>query len=173
MKEKRLTLILTALLFGLVCLQARPTLQSANSANPDADPVPAPTGAMADSLVSNYGNWMNLTNGYSDWSSSGPQKMEVEIDGNFIHLLWVDVNTDADNATRIWYRRSTDSGKTWEDARVLTTTRFHSNGQIDGTNKLMSVSNGRIHFAVHDSEGDATMIRYIRSDDRGTTFQEP
>ena len=173
MKEKRLTLILTALLFGLVCLQARPTLQGANSANPDADPVPAPTGAMADSLVSNYGNWMNLTNGYSDWSSSGPQKMEVEIDGNFIHLLWVDGNTDADNATRIWYRRSTDSGKTWEDARVLTTTRFHSNGQIDGTNKLMSVSNGRIHFAVHDSEGDATMIRYIRSDDRGTTFQEP
>lgn len=173
MKKKRLTLILTALLFGLVCLQARPTLQGANSANPDADPVPAPTGAMADSLVSNYGNWMNLTNGYSDWSSSGPQKMEVEIDGNFIHLLWMDGNTDADNATCIWYRRSTDSGKTWEDARVLTTTRFHSWGQIDGTNKLMSVSNGRIHFAVHDSEGDATMIRYIRSDDRGTTFQEP
>ena len=140
-----------------------------NPYNPD----PVPTGAMADSLVSNYGNWMNLTNGYSDWSSSGPQKMEVEIDGNFIHLLWVDGNTDADKATRIWYRRSTDSGKTWEDARVLTTTRFHSNGQIDGTNKLMSISNGRIHFAVHDKEGDATMIRYIRSDDHGTTFQEP
>ena len=141
--------------------------------NPNPDPAPAPTGAMADSLVSNYGNWMNLTNGYSDWSGSGPQKMEVEIDGNFIHLIWMDGNTDADNATRIWYRRSTDSGKTWEDARVLTTTRFHSWGQIDGTNKLMCVNNGRIHFAVHDKEGEATMIRYIRSDDHGATFQEP
>lgn len=142
-----------------------------NPYNPDPDPVP--TGAMADSLVSNYGNWMNLTNGYSDWSSSGPQKMEVQLDGNFIHLIWMDGNTDADNATRIWYRRSTDSGKTWEDARVLTTTRFHSWGQIDGTNKLMCVNNGRIHFAVHDKEGEATMIRYIRSDDHGATFQEP
>ena len=142
-----------------------------NPYNPDPDPVP--TGAMADSLVSNYGNWMNLTNGYSDWSSSGPQKMEVQLDGNFIHLIWMDGNTDADNATRIWYRRSTDSGKTWEDARVLTTTRFHSWGQIDGTNKLMCVNNGRIHFAVHDKEGEATMIRYIRSDDYGATFQEP
>ena len=56
---------------------------------------------------------------------------------------------------------------------MLTTTRFHSWGQIDGTNKLMCVNNGRIHFAVHDKEGEATMIRYIRSDDHGATFQEP
>ena len=161
-----------------VCIFTLPTDGTEDNPDPgpnpyNPDPEPAPTGAMADSLVSNYGNWMNLTNGYSDWSSSGPQKMEVQIDGNFIHLIWMDGNTDADNATRIWYRRSTDSGKAWEDARVLTTTRFHSWGQIDGTNKLMSVSNGRIHFAVHDKEGEATMIRYIRSDDHGATFQEP
>lgn len=43
---------------------------------------------MRDSLPSNYGNWLNLTNGYTEDKGGNHQKMEVAIDGNTIHLSW-------------------------------------------------------------------------------------
>ena len=37
-----------------------------------------------DSLPSNYGNWVNLTEGYTQDHSYDHQKMQVEMDGNTI-----------------------------------------------------------------------------------------
>jgi Neuraminidase (sialidase) len=75
-----------------------------------------------DSLPSNYGNWVNLTEGYTEDKTSNPQKMQVEIDGNTIHLLWVEFEKQEDDTYGIWYRRSTDLGKTWEDAKMIVKT---------------------------------------------------
>lgn len=150
MKKKRLILILTALLIGTSSMLAE---------------------AITDSLVSNYGNWMNLTNGYSDWHSGYPQKMEVAIDGNTIHLYWMDGNVSSDNTVKVWYRRSTDLGKTWENAHVLLTTHWRS--LLNANNKLMSVSNGRVHFAVLDEEESLASVVYLRSNDGGANFSQP
>ena len=132
------------------------------------------TGAITDSLVSNYGNWQNLTHGYIHHHGNN-QKMEVQIDGNFIHVCWWEPEKNEDGENSLWYRRSTDRGVTWESARVVTTITNvveTSWGLPDGSHRLMRAQNGRVHFAVKDMR-NGTLIRYIRSDDNGATFQEP
>ena len=82
-------------------------------------PIGMQADALRDSLPSNYGNWMNLTEGYTEDKNANHQKMEVAIDGNTIHLSWVEFTKQADNTYNVWYRRSLDLGKTWEDAKVI------------------------------------------------------
>lgn len=137
--------------------------------NPDSNPVPTPSGAMNDSLFSNYGNWMNLTEGYPEHGGDN-QKMEVQTDGDYIHVCWLDGVPTEDNYYRIWYRRSTDRGKTWEDARVLVLTR---NEYLNANSNMMRAKDGRVHFVTYVNGSDQTYLRYILSDDNGATFQEP
>ena len=131
-----------------------------------------------DSLPSNYGNWMNLTEGYTEDKTSNHQKMQVEIDGNTIHLLWAEFAKQKDDTYGIWYRRSTDLGKTWEDAKLLLTTHTNDFMNINSgvINKLVAVNNGHIHIAVidrdeADSEGKWRIL-YVRSDDGGNSFNQ-
>ena len=129
-----------------------------------------------DSLPSNYGNWMNLTEGYTQDHSYNHQKMQVEMDGNTIHLLWAEFAKQSDGTYGLWYRRSTDLGKTWEDARLIVKTRTDQFMNINSgaNNKLMAVSNGHVHITVmdcDDNEPDAKWrILYVRSDDGGASF---
>ena len=129
-----------------------------------------------DSLPSNYGNWMNLTEGYTQDHSYNHQKMQVEMDGNTIHLLWAEFAKQSDGTYGLWYRRSTDLGKTWEDARLIVKTRTDQFMNINSgaNNKLMAVSNGHVHITVMDcdeNEPDAKWrILYVRSDDGGASF---
>ena len=71
------------------------------------------------SVPSNYGNWNNLTEGYSADMGDNLHKMQVEISGDVIHLCWGEFNKDEYNRYRIWYRRSPDLGKTWEEPKVM------------------------------------------------------
>ena len=129
-----------------------------------------------DSLPSNYGNWMNLTEGYTQDHSYDHQKMQVEMDGNTIHLLWAEFAKQSDGTYGLWYRRSTDLGKTWEDARLVVKTRTNQFMNINSgaNNKLMAVNNGHVHITVmdcDDNEPDAKWrILYVRSDDGGANF---
>ena len=129
-----------------------------------------------DSLPSNYGNWVNLTEGYTQDHSYNHQKMQVEMDGNTIHLLWAEFAKQSDGTYGLWYRRSTDLGKTWEDARLIVKTRTDQFMNINSgaNNKLMAVSNGHVHITVmdcDDNEPDAKWrILYVRSDDGGASF---
>ena len=74
-------------------------------------------------LFSNYGGWMNLTAGYvRDTTDANPIKSEVAISGNTVHLVFADVksnNHEQPEGYAVWYRRSTDGGVTWEDAKSL------------------------------------------------------
>ena len=135
--------------------------------------------ASRDSIPNNYGKWVNLTDGYTE-DKGDHQKMQVEIEGNTIHLCWVEFAKGEDNRYNIWYRRSTDLGKTWEEPQIVFKT--YSNGYLNINNgcvsKLMSVSGNYIHFAVVDITGDPTYeskpgcLRYRRSTDGGATFED-
>ena len=134
---------------------------------------------LRDSLVSNYGNWMNLTDGYTADHSDNHQKMDVAIDGNTIHLLWVEFTKRGDRQYGVWYRRSTDLGKTWEDAHLIATTRTDDvyTGNAGAEKRLMAVSNGRVHIVLinnhtwdtKETEGLSHLL-YLRSDDGGKNF---
>ena len=136
---------------------------------PNPDPVPTPSGALTDSLFSNYGNWMNLTEGYPEHKGDN-QKMEVQTDGDYIHVCWLDGVPTEDDYYRIWYRRSTDRGKTWENARVLALT---CNENQNANSNMMRAKDGRVHFVSYVNKSDQAYLRYILSDDNGATFQEP
>ena len=81
--------------------------------------------ASRDSIPNNYGKWVNLTDGYTE-DKGDHQKMQVEIEGNTIHLCWVEFAKGEDNRYNIWYRCSTDLGKTWEEPQIVFKT--YSNG---------------------------------------------
>ena len=128
-----------------------------------------------DSLPSNYGNWLNLTDGYTEDKDGNHQKMEVAIDGNTIHLSWVEFTKQADNTYNVWYRRSLDLGKTWEDAKVILKARTNQilNINSGAANRFMVVNNGHIHMAFvqnNTTDDERSYIAYLRSDDGGGTF---
>ncbi|MBR1415219.1 MAG: hypothetical protein IJ570_05075 [Prevotella sp.] len=137
-----------------------------------------------DSVPSNYGNWVNLTEGYTEDKGTDHQKMQVEIEGDVIHLCWCELTPTADIRYRIWYRRSPNLGKTWDDAKLVFETQPYCNAHLNinsgGINKLMTVSGQNVHFAVidenRDVDGDSygwrKCIRYRRSTDGGATFED-
>ena len=133
------------------------------------------------SIPNNYSGWMNLTEGYTADMDENHQKMQVEIEGNIIHLCWVEFAKTTDERYNIWYRRSPDLGKTWDDAKVVFQT--YRNEFMDINNgcvtKLMSVSGNHVHFAVADTyregvnnDGYPGCLRYRRSTDGGATFED-
>lgn len=118
---------------------------------------------MRDSLPNNYYYWLNLTNGYTSDKYTCPQKMEVAIDGNTIHLGWIEYGS-----YNVWYRRSTDLGRSWEDARIVA--KASDSGILNinsgSCNRFMVVNNGHVHMAfVHEKN-----IQYLHSDDGGVSF---
>ena len=110
-------------------------------------PIGMQADALRDSLPSNYGNWMNLTEGYTEDKDRNHQKMEVAIDGNTIHLSWVELTKQADNTYNVWYRRSLDLGKTWEDAKVIFKAR---------TNQILNINSGSANRYMVSIMGTST-----------------
>lgn len=149
-----------------------------------ASPAAMQAEVSRDSVPSNYGGWVNLTDGYTEDKGTDHQKMQVEIEGDVIHLCWCELTPTADNRYRIWYRRSPDLGRTWEDAKLVFETQPNCYYQFwinsGGINKLMTVSGQYVHFSVvdenRDIEGDSygwrKCIRYRRSSDAGATLED-
>lgn len=105
-------------------------------------------------LFSNYG-YQNLSYATGVSNDVDVYRLETAVDGNVIHLFWIDDYQVANNQYQMWYRRSNDLGLTWEDPVDLNKLTgayvWQSNG---GGNKYMSASNGRVHiFARNESEG--------------------
>ena len=139
--------------------------------------------ASRDSVPSNYGGWLNLTDGYTqDKGSDDQPKMHVEFSGDVIHLCWGELTKNEDGKYRIWYRRSTDLGKTWEDAKVIFEiyNNIYLNLNTGTLNKLMTVSGENVYIAIvdedhsveSDSYGYRCCLRFRRSNDDGATFED-
>ena len=124
-------------------------------------------------LFSNYGGWVNLTAGYvRDTTDANPIKSEVAVSGNTVHVVFADVesnNHDQPEGYAVWYRRSTDGGATWQDAKSLYQRR---SDKWDGLSNMMVVDGQHVHVLVPD-EGSTPvnpMLVYLHSTDGGATF---
>ena len=124
-------------------------------------------------LFSNYGGWVNLTAGYvRDTTDANPIKSEVAVSGNTVHVVFADVQSNyhaQPEGYAVWYRRSTDGGATWEDAKSLYQRR---SDKWDGLSNMMVVDGQHVHMLVPD-EGSTPvnpMLVYLHSSDGGATF---
>lgn len=81
----------------------------------------------------------------------------------------------ADNTYNVWYRRSLDLGKSWEDAKVVYKARTDQilNINSGAANRYMVVNNGHIHMAFVNNktnDDERSHLVYLRSNDGGATF---
>ena len=122
-------------------------------------------------LPSDWGGWQNLTYGVSDSTkyTTSLFDSQVVIEGQTIHLLWQESSKDAEGLYRIYYRRSTDLGRTWEQAQQVAA----QHARISNYNQnFMAVSGQLVHIIAIDyqSQMSGNSISYIRSTDGGVTF---
>ena len=84
-------------------------------------------------VPSSYGGWMNLSASVNDIThyTSDPLPMQAAISGKTVHVFWADWKPNAQGEYCIYYRRSTDAGKTWEDARAIVKTKNMSTADIN------------------------------------------
>lgn len=132
---------------------------------------------MQQDLFSNYGGWKNLTAGYTrDTTDANPMKSEIAVCGNTVHVVWADMQsnyTAQPEGYDVWYRRSTDGGATWEDARSIYKRRTEG---WSGYFNIMQAEGNNVHILVPDnwegSSEDTGLPRlvYLRSTDGGASF---
>ena len=129
-------------------------------------------------LPSNRGGWMNLTYGVTDstYYTSNMLPLETQISGNTIHVLFMDWAKNASGEYPIYYRRSTDLGKTWETAQLIATNKdeWAGNTNIAGQNsRLMAVSGNNVHLLIpYQQWYKENRVRYFRSTDGGKSFTQ-
>ena len=128
-------------------------------------------------LPSNRGGWLNLTYGVTDstYYTRDMLPLETQISGNTIHVLFMDWAKNASGEYPIYYRRSTDLGKTWENAQLIATNKESWNGSnIAGQNsRLMAVSGNTVHLLIpYQVWANDFRVRYYRSTDGGSTFSQ-
>ncbi|MCR4603672.1 MAG: hypothetical protein K5683_09115 [Prevotella sp.] len=122
------------------------------------------------SLPSEWGGWQNLTYGVTDITAYSKIlfPMEVETSGKTIHLLWQENGKDADGLYRMYYRRSADLGLTWEEAKVISTSKeklYRKN------NHLLAVNGSSVYiFCPSKDADDRWKLRFARSTDGGASF---
>ena len=135
-------------------------------------PIGMQADVLHDDLPSNYGNWMNLTKGIiSNKRLNGDLRMETAIEDNVIHLLWLDPEKNSSGTYDVWYRRSTDLGKTWESAKRIFSTHVKYDDSYSNYAKFMAVEGSRVHIALYTKDDqDYSRIIYFRSDDAGASF---
>ena len=124
-------------------------------------------------LPNTHDGWQNLTYGVADstdWGSCG-QKMEIVISGKYIHLAWMEEEQQNDGKYPIYYRRSSDYGKTWEAPKLIATNISNWNDSQGYNSHWMWVSDKDVRFAIPSfGGGEMSKMRYIYSSDYGSSF---
>ncbi len=133
-------------------------------------------------VPSNWGGWQNLSLGTTDitYYTKTQLPMDVQVSGQTVHVAWTDWKPNADGDYCLWYRRSTDAGRTWEEPRAIVKSKTMKMGDINyvggnfGSNaKWMEVEGQSVHFVntQKTEDGSKYEINYIYSHDGGKTFQ--
>lgn len=112
-------------------------------------------------LFSNYG-YKNLSYATGVTSDIELRKVVTALDGNTLYVAWAD--NAVDKVYKVWMRRSTDLGMTWEDPVEVFATA-NSNHYENRRWKMMAAADGRVHFILTDGND----LVYLRSAD-GKTF---
>jgi hypothetical protein len=84
---------------------------------------------------------------------------------NYVHVFWCEQTPGPGNEIDIFYRRSTDVGKTWEDTRKLIDTDKTLSGLSVAINK------STIHLVWSDKRSGANYIYYTNSSDNGDNWE--
>jgi PKD repeat protein len=146
MKTKtRIALTLIVLLFAIIPLSGFGT-------NPD---------------LSNY--LINLSEG-SEGPGFDDRVPEIVVSGNSIHTLWVQYKSDAAN---LYYRRSADLGKTWDEPILMKVLKYKSYA-VEAENRRLAVEGENVHISVVDydyNDNGTGRIFYFRSLNNGSSFE--
>jgi BNR/Asp-box repeat. len=137
-------------------------------------------------VPSNWGGWQNLSLGTTDitYYTKDQLPMDVQVSGQTIHVAWTDWKPNAAGEFCLWYRRSTDAGKTWEEPRAVvksTTMNMtdinYVGGSFGSNTKWMEVEGQDVHFvtiikSVTSDDVEQSQVLYTYSHDGGATFQQ-
>ena len=137
---------------------------------------------MSQYVPSNWGGWQNLSLGTTDitYYTKTQLPIDMQVSGQTVHVVWTDWKPNADGDYCLWYRRSTDAGRTWEEPRAIVKSKTMKMGDINyvggnfGSNaKWMEVEGQNVHFVTMltaESEQNGE-VYYTYSHDGGKTFQ--
>ena len=149
--------------------------------------IPIVAQAADDQYVpSNWGGWQNLSLGTTDitYYTKTQLPMDVQVSGQTVHVAWTDWKPNAAGEYCLWYRRSTDAGKTWEEPQAIVKSTTMNMTDINyvggnfGTNaKWMEVEGQDVHFvtiikSVTSDNVEQSQLLYTYSHDGGATFQQ-
>ena len=108
-------------------------------------------------VPSTWGEWKNLSLGTTDitYYTKTQLPMDVQVSGQTVHVAWTDWKPNAEGEFCLWYRRSTDAGRTWEEPRAIVKSKTMKMGDINyvggnfGSNsKWMEVEGQNVHFVT-------------------------
>ena len=134
-------------------------------------------------VPSNFGGWQNLSASVNDitYYTSDPLPMQAAVSGKTVHVFWVDWKPNAQGNYCVFYRRSTDAGKTWEAARTIVASKDlnmvdinYVGGSFGSNAKWFNVEgqNVQVVTVVKSEDGNNSELLYTYSTDGGQTFQQ-
>jgi len=151
---------LTAFLLAIVCLFHLAIATPALAANPDLS-----------NITKNLSGYNPPGETWEDYYS------EVQVSGNYVHVLWVSRKSDW-TEIRLRYTRSTNGGATFEDPRVLYSVTPNTNDLVCGpTLRLLAVDGANVYIAFSRSYPAAGgrnwyySLNFLRSLNNGATFR--
>ena len=119
-------------------------------------------------IVSNFlVNLSSPVNTASEWD----EYPEMVIEGNTIHLVWIEVSG---GAGKIYYCRSLDLGKTWETPKMAAQIKEAVNNNMNPQTRKLAVDGNNVHITWCDmvsASNWASKIYYLRSTNGGNSFE--
>ena len=134
-------------------------------------------------VPSNYGGWQNLSASVNDltYYDSNQLPMQAAVSGQTLHVFWVDWKPNVRGEYCVYYRRSTDAGKTWEAARAIVKSKDLSmvdinyvGGSFGSNAKWYNVEgqNVQVVTVLKSEDGNNSELLFTYSTDGGKTFQQ-
>ena len=134
-------------------------------------------------VPSSYGGWLNLSASVNDITcyTSDPLPMQAAVSGKTVHVFWADWKPNAQGEYCIYYRRSTDAGKTWEDARAIvksknmsTTDINYVGGSLGSNSKWFNVDgkNVQVVTVLKSDDGQNSELLLTYSTNSGKSFKQ-
>lgn len=134
-------------------------------------------------LPANWGGWQNLSCSVNDttYYTSDLLPMQAAVSGQTLHVFWPDWKPNAQGETCVYYRRSADAGRTWEEARtVIKSKNFsmvdinYAGGSFGSNSKWYAVEGQNVHLVtiVRSDDDQNSELLYTYSHDGGQTFQQ-
>jgi len=96
-------------------------------------------------------------------NTNGCREQDVAVSGQNVHLVYID---RGGSSIGLYYRRSTDGGRTWEAARLLST-MTHNWADF---HPQIAVSGNSVWVVFHDKRGTHNAIYLKQSADNGATW---